>query len=106
LKDLNGASVPCGPIYSIDQVFDDAQVQHLGIAQDVPNARTAWSASRSRCRARQPGCGATAAVRRAGRRGVAEYGFTEDEIGTMKQGNVVGEPGFYLTNQFAAKDYR
>jgi len=30
---LNEAGVPCGPIYSIDQMFDDAQVKHLGIAQ-------------------------------------------------------------------------
>ena len=26
---LNAAGVPCGPIYSMDQVFADAQVQHL-----------------------------------------------------------------------------
>jgi formyl-CoA transferase len=32
---LNEAGVPCGPIYSIDQVFGDPQVQHLGIAQKV-----------------------------------------------------------------------
>jgi crotonobetainyl-CoA:carnitine CoA-transferase CaiB-like acyl-CoA transferase len=32
---LNKAGVPCGPIYSIDQVFADPQVQHLGIAQTV-----------------------------------------------------------------------
>ena len=32
---LNEASVPCGPIYSIDQVFADPQVRHLGIAQSV-----------------------------------------------------------------------
>lgn len=32
---LNTAGVPCGPIYSIDQVFDDPQVQHLGLAQPV-----------------------------------------------------------------------
>jgi len=32
---LNKAGVPCGPIYSIDQVFADPQVQHLGIAQSV-----------------------------------------------------------------------
>jgi len=32
---LNEAGVPCGPIYSIDQVFADPQVQHLGIAQSV-----------------------------------------------------------------------
>ena len=33
---FNKAGVPCGPIYSIDQVFADPQVQHLGIAQSVP----------------------------------------------------------------------
>ncbi len=27
--------MPCGPIYSIDQVFADPQVEHLGIAQKV-----------------------------------------------------------------------
>ena len=30
---LNEAGVPCGPINSIDQVFADPQVQHLGIAR-------------------------------------------------------------------------
>jgi crotonobetainyl-CoA:carnitine CoA-transferase CaiB-like acyl-CoA transferase len=38
VKELNAAGVPCGPIYSIDQMFDDEQVRHLAIAQDVPNA--------------------------------------------------------------------
>jgi crotonobetainyl-CoA:carnitine CoA-transferase CaiB-like acyl-CoA transferase len=32
---LNKAGVPCGPIYAIDQVFNDPQVQHLGIVQTV-----------------------------------------------------------------------
>jgi formyl-CoA transferase len=32
---LNAAGVPCGHIYSIDQVFADPQVKHLGIAQSV-----------------------------------------------------------------------
>ncbi|ATA55625.1 Formyl-coenzyme A transferase [compost metagenome] len=32
---LNRAGVPAGPVYSIPQVFEDAQVNHLGIAQDV-----------------------------------------------------------------------
>src|SRR5665811_36682 len=32
---LNEAGVPCGPIYSIDQVFADAQVQHLQAAAKV-----------------------------------------------------------------------
>ncbi|HJQ60704.1 MAG TPA: CoA transferase, partial [Vineibacter sp.] len=29
---LNQASVPCGPIYNIDQVFADPQVKHVGAA--------------------------------------------------------------------------
>ena len=32
---LNEASVPCGPIYNMDQVFEDPQVKHLGIAASV-----------------------------------------------------------------------
>ncbi|MGH8759779.1 MAG: CoA transferase, partial [Burkholderiales bacterium] len=28
--------VPCGPIYTMDQVFADPQVQHLGMAVPVP----------------------------------------------------------------------
>jgi crotonobetainyl-CoA:carnitine CoA-transferase CaiB-like acyl-CoA transferase len=35
IDELNKAGVPCGPIYSIDKVFADRQVRHLGIAQDV-----------------------------------------------------------------------
>ena len=36
LGSLNKAGVPCGPIYSIDQMFADPQVKHLGLAQPVP----------------------------------------------------------------------
>src|SRR5271169_3112997 len=32
---LNQAGVPCGPIYAIDQMFADPQVQHLRMAQTV-----------------------------------------------------------------------
>ena len=32
---LNAAEVPCGPIYSMDEVFADPQVKHLGMAQAV-----------------------------------------------------------------------
>src|SRR5262249_6896269 len=32
---FNKAGVPCGPIYTIDQMFADAQVKHVGIAQPV-----------------------------------------------------------------------
>jgi formyl-CoA transferase len=32
---LNAKSVPCGPIYKMDEMFADPQVQHLGMAADV-----------------------------------------------------------------------
>jgi formyl-CoA transferase len=35
IEALNAAGVPCGPIYTMDQVFADPQVQHLGVAVDV-----------------------------------------------------------------------
>src|SRR5882724_5837202 len=35
IEALNRASVPCGPIYSIDEVFADPQVRHLGLSKPV-----------------------------------------------------------------------
>jgi crotonobetainyl-CoA:carnitine CoA-transferase CaiB-like acyl-CoA transferase len=32
VSELNAAGVPGGPIYAIDQMFNGAQVKHLGIA--------------------------------------------------------------------------
>jgi crotonobetainyl-CoA:carnitine CoA-transferase CaiB-like acyl-CoA transferase len=32
---MQAAQVPIGPIYAMDQMFDDAQVRHLGIAETV-----------------------------------------------------------------------
>ncbi|KPK08893.1 MAG: CoA-transferase [Betaproteobacteria bacterium SG8_39] len=36
---LNAAGVPCGPIYQMDQVFSDPQVQHLEAAATVHHPR-------------------------------------------------------------------
>ncbi|HEY4374048.1 MAG TPA: CaiB/BaiF CoA-transferase family protein [Burkholderiales bacterium] len=36
---LNQAGVPCGPIYTMDQVFGDPQVEEIGIAQPVTHSR-------------------------------------------------------------------
>jgi len=36
---LTEAEVPCGPIYSIDQMFDDPQVRHIGAAVSVKSAK-------------------------------------------------------------------
>jgi crotonobetainyl-CoA:carnitine CoA-transferase CaiB-like acyl-CoA transferase len=35
---MNNAGVPCGPIYTLEETFNDPQVQHLGIAQTVESA--------------------------------------------------------------------
>ncbi|MBV8774085.1 MAG: CoA transferase [Deltaproteobacteria bacterium] len=35
IETLNAAGVPCGPIYRMDQVFADPQVQHIGIACEI-----------------------------------------------------------------------
>jgi formyl-CoA transferase len=87
---LNAAGVPCGPIYSIDQVFDDEQVKHLGIAQDVPETNTrlvgqpfTLSRTPSRMAARPP------LVSEQTKDVLAEFGFTEQEITSLQQSKVV-----------------
>ena len=39
VEKLEAAGVPCGPILSIDQVFADPQVEHLGMATPVTHPR-------------------------------------------------------------------
>ena len=90
---FNKAGVPCGPIYSIDQVFGDPQVQHLGIAQSTPKKDgtplnlvgqpMTLSRTPSRMAVRPPGLGEhTDEV-------LAEFGFGRDEIATLKQAKAV-----------------
>src|ERR1700755_387597 len=93
VKEFNAAGVPCGPIYSIDQVFEDEQVQHLGIAQDVPNADDRHirlvgqpfklSRTPSTMAARPPEFGEhTEEV-------LAEFGFATEEIKDLRERKVV-----------------
>jgi crotonobetainyl-CoA:carnitine CoA-transferase CaiB-like acyl-CoA transferase len=93
VREFNAAGVPCGPIYSIDQMFDDAQVKHLGMAQDVPNAEGrhirlvgqpfTLSRTPSGMVARPPEFGEqTEEV-------LAEFGFGADEIKELRQRKVV-----------------
>jgi formyl-CoA transferase len=39
LAKLEAASIPCGPIYDLAEVFADPQVDHLGLKTTVPHAR-------------------------------------------------------------------
>jgi formyl-CoA transferase len=90
---LNEAGVPCGPIYAIDQVFADPQVEHLGIAQSVakPDGETltvvgqpvALSRTPSRIVVAPPEIGQhTDEV-------LKEFGYADAEIAALKQANAV-----------------
>jgi crotonobetainyl-CoA:carnitine CoA-transferase CaiB-like acyl-CoA transferase len=93
VKEFNAAGVPCGPIYSIDQVFADTQVEHLGIAQDVPNDEGrhirlvgqpfTLSRTPNKMAVRPPEFGEqTDEV-------LAEFGFTKDEVSSLRQNKIV-----------------
>jgi crotonobetainyl-CoA:carnitine CoA-transferase CaiB-like acyl-CoA transferase len=93
VKEFNAAGVPCGPINSIDQVFEDEQVKHLGMAEDVPNAENRHirlvsqpfklSRTPSKLAAPPPEFGEqTDEV-------LVEFGFSASEIAELKQAKVV-----------------
>jgi len=90
---LNEAGVPCGPIYSIDQMFADPQVQHLGIAQSVSTQNKSkmrlvgqpmtLSRTPSRLAARPPKLGEhTDAV-------LNEFGFSKRDIAALHKAKAV-----------------
>jgi formyl-CoA transferase len=90
---FNQAGVPCGPIYAIDQMFADPQVQHLGIAQSVTKKDktkirlvgqpVSLSRTPSRLVARPPELGEqTDAV-------LKEFGFSARDIATLHKANAV-----------------
>jgi formyl-CoA transferase len=90
VKVLNDAGVPCGPINSIDQVFADEQVKHLGIAQQLPDAGKhlvgqpfTLSRTPSHIAARPPLVGEQT------RDVLTEFGFSEQEIASLQQSKVV-----------------
>ncbi|NPU12348.1 CoA transferase [Bradyrhizobium sp. 83012] len=93
VAELNAAGVPCGPIYAIDQMFDDPQVKHLGMAKPVPSddgrditlVAQPFTLSRtpSRMAARPPEFGEqTEEI-------LAEFGFTDGEIADLRLHRVV-----------------
>lgn len=90
---FNNAGVPCGPIYSIDQVFSDPQVKHLNLAQSlkknsgseltVVGQPVLLSRTKSRIVAPSPSLGEhTDEV-------LKEFGFTAKEIAALRNANVI-----------------
>jgi len=90
---FNEAGVPSGPIYAINEVFDDPQVQHLGVAQSVTRKdkskmrllgqAVALSRTPSRLAVRPPELGEhTDAV-------LKEFGFSKRDIAALRKAGAV-----------------
>jgi len=93
IEALNRAGVPSGPIYNIKQVFEDPQIQHLGMAQPVrhPERGEMRVQGLPAALSRTPG-----AIRRpAPRHGehtdeiLRELGYRADEIVALKKSGAV-----------------
>jgi formyl-CoA transferase len=93
IEALNQASVPCGPIYRMNEVFADPQVQHLAMTRKVPHpvlgevevvgqpielSRTPWGIHRA---SPEPGEHTDTVL--------AELGYGGDEIAAMRAAKVV-----------------
>lgn len=89
---LNAAGVPAGPINTIDRVFADPQVRHLGIAQDCgAEGRTATYLGQPFTLSRTPSHVA-AHPPRAGEHTdavLAEAGYAPDEIAALRAARAV-----------------
>jgi formyl-CoA transferase len=93
IEKLNQAGVPAGPVLTMDKVFADPQVVHLGMAQEiesrhfgkVPLLRSPFSLTRTptslRMPSPQPGEHTSEILQ--------EHGFTEAEIDELKSRGVI-----------------
>jgi formyl-CoA transferase len=93
IEKLQGADVPCGPIYNIEQAFNDPQAKHLGLGQTVtdttgkditlPRQPIRLSRTPSKLTTRTPEFAEhTDEV-------LAEFGFTDAEIKGYRQTGAV-----------------
>jgi formyl-CoA transferase len=90
---LNEAGVPCGPIYAMDQVFADPQVQHIRAAAEVkhPELGTFRVVNQAATLSRTPAsmASATPALGEHTAEVLAELGYTPAEIEGLRTRKVV-----------------
>jgi len=89
---FNREGVPCGPVYSMDQVFADEQVKHLGLAMTVQHPRLG---ALDVVRAPMQISGVECARNPTPERGehtdqvLAEFGFSAQEIAALRAAKAV-----------------
>jgi formyl-CoA transferase len=94
IEALNAAGVPCGPIYKIDEMFEDPQVQHLKFVQEIdskPLQRTLKVMRQPVSLSRTPSS-VTAATPARGEHTdevLKEFGFSDSDISALRGANAV-----------------
>ena len=92
IESLNKAGVPCGPIYKMNEVFADPQVQHLGLAApvkhyqlgDIKVVRNGINFSKTPFAVRKAAPDKGAETDEV----LKEYGYTDAEIDKLKAGGI------------------
>ncbi len=94
IKTFDGVGIPCGPIYTVDQVFGDPQVQQMGIATPIAHPRLGkldlvasplnFSGLKKELRSATPDAGQyTAEI-------LKNVGYSENEIADLRKRGIAG----------------
>ncbi len=92
VEKFNREGVPCGPVYSMDQVFADEQVKHLGLAMTVQHPRLgALDVVRAPMQIAGVECRRDPTPERGQHTDevLAEFGFSADEIAALRAAKAV-----------------
>jgi crotonobetainyl-CoA:carnitine CoA-transferase CaiB-like acyl-CoA transferase len=93
VEKLNAAGVPCGPIYNVDQVFADPQVQHLQAAAAVEHPKLGrFQVVNQAVKLSRTPAALVAATPEVGQHTdeiLAELGYAQGDIRAMRERKVV-----------------